>query len=81
VRTDGVFGTATRAALLAWQRSAGRPETGFFSNADATILLPDHQASPPDGMAAYRMKPLARADYAGKPVTVAYKNLQATVQR
>ena len=79
-RIDGVFGTATRAALVAWQHSAGRPETGFFSNADAAVLLPSGRSPSPDAMAALRVKPLAQANYTGKPVTIGYKNVQASLQ-
>ena len=79
-RMDGVFGTATRAAVLAWQHSAGLPETGFLSDADAAVLLPGGQASPPDEMVAYRIKPLASARYAGKPVSVSYKTLKVSLQ-
>lgn len=36
---DGVYGPATRAAILAWQGANGKPETGFLSDADAAALL------------------------------------------
>jgi hypothetical protein len=36
---DGVFGTATRVAITAWQTSAGRPATGLLGNSDALALL------------------------------------------
>jgi uncharacterized protein/peptidoglycan hydrolase-like protein with peptidoglycan-binding domain len=35
---DGVYGETTRAAILAWQRTNGRIETGLIGNADATAL-------------------------------------------
>jgi hypothetical protein len=34
-RIDGVYGPATRAAIAAWERSKGLPESGFLSDADA----------------------------------------------
>jgi hypothetical protein len=37
--TDGVFGTATRAAITAWQTSTGRQATGLLGNSDAQALL------------------------------------------
>jgi hypothetical protein len=36
---DGVFGGATRAAIIAWQNSAGRETSGLLGNSDARILL------------------------------------------
>jgi hypothetical protein len=36
---DGIFGSGTRAAILQWQNSVGRPTTGLLSNDDAQILL------------------------------------------
>ncbi|MFL5282547.1 MAG: peptidoglycan-binding protein [Rhodopila sp.] len=36
---DGIFGTATRAAIVAWQLSAGRPATGLMGDSDAQTLL------------------------------------------
>jgi len=35
---DGVYGPATRRAILAWQFSIGRPVTGFLGDADAAAL-------------------------------------------
>lgn len=37
-KIDGVYGPATRAAILAWQGANGRPETDFLGNADASAL-------------------------------------------
>jgi Superinfection immunity protein/Putative peptidoglycan binding domain len=37
---DGVYGDATRAAIIAWQHANGRPETGFLGDADAEALRP-----------------------------------------
>jgi hypothetical protein len=36
---DGVYGSATRDAISAWQKAAGRPVTGFIDDADAKLLL------------------------------------------
>jgi len=48
---DGVYGAATRTAILAWQRSRGLPETGFLGDADAQALAGqagnDTPGSPP----------------------------------
>ena len=44
---DGVFGTGTRTGLLTWQHATGRPETGFFSDADAKVLLGSADAALP----------------------------------
>lgn len=39
---DGVYGEVTRAAITTWQRVTQRPEvTGFLSQADAAVLMPD----------------------------------------
>jgi uncharacterized protein/predicted aspartyl protease len=35
----GIYGPATRAAISAWQRANGRPETAFIGNSDAALLL------------------------------------------
>ena len=37
--TDGVFGPATRSAIIAWQTTSGRTPTGLLSNTDAQALL------------------------------------------
>ncbi|MBV8088370.1 MAG: peptidoglycan-binding protein, partial [Alphaproteobacteria bacterium] len=37
-KIDGVYSSVTRAAILAWQKTNGRPETGFISDADAAVL-------------------------------------------
>ena len=36
---DGVYGTGTREAIIAWQNSIGRQPTGLLGNNDATALL------------------------------------------
>jgi peptidoglycan hydrolase-like protein with peptidoglycan-binding domain len=36
---DGIFGSATRAAIVAWQSMANRDPTGLLGNGDARILL------------------------------------------
>ncbi len=38
VTIDGVYGDATRSAILAWQGVNRRPQTGFLDDADATAL-------------------------------------------
>jgi hypothetical protein len=73
---DGVFGTGTRTALLAWQRARNRPETGFVGNQDASILLAAVPSEPPDQLARWRVKELAQAEFHGNPVTLAYNNLR-----
>ena len=35
---DGVYGPATRTAILQWQQSQSRPLTGFLGNSDAAFL-------------------------------------------
>ena len=42
---DGVYGAATRAAIMAWQRSKGLPETGLIDNVAAAGL----GVAPPSG--------------------------------
>jgi clan AA aspartic protease (TIGR02281 family) len=37
-RIDGVYNTAARSAILAWQSKSGRPTTGFIGDADALAL-------------------------------------------
>jgi peptidoglycan hydrolase-like protein with peptidoglycan-binding domain len=76
---DGVFGTGTRTALLAWQRAKNRPETGFFGNQDASILLAAAPSEPPDPLAKWRVKPLAQAEYHGNPVSLAYNNMSVSL--
>jgi predicted aspartyl protease len=41
---DGVYGSATRTAILAWQQSKGSEPTGFIGNADAARL--ERQVAP-----------------------------------
>lgn len=77
---DGVFGTGTRTALLAWQHTTGRPETGFFGDEDAAGLLGAAAvSSPQDPLAALRDKPLAQAGYHDKALAIGYKDLQVTL--
>lgn len=73
---DGVFGTATRAAIVAWQRSAGRPETGFLGGRDAAALsnvATTSVALPQDSApwAGMTVVPLAMAEYKGVHVVAA----------
>lgn len=76
---DGIFGTGTRNAMLAWQRAKGRAETGFFNDADASILLAAAPAQPRDPFANWRVEPLAQAEYRGTPVTIAHDSLQVSL--
>lgn len=48
-KIDGVYGPAMRAAILAWQGVNKRPQTGFLSDADASVLetTASPSASPP----------------------------------
>ena len=73
---DGVFGTATRAAAVAWQRSAGRLQTGFLDAGDAAALSGTATASAvsseqSDPRAAITVAPLASVEYDGVAVTAA----------
>ena len=38
-KADGVYGSGTRGAVVAWQKSAGREPTGFLGNDDASGLI------------------------------------------
>jgi hypothetical protein len=78
---DGVFGTGTRGAVIAWQHTSGRPETYFLSDADAAILLADASPSAAaDPWPALRTKPFAYADYRGVPLAIEYKNLRVSME-
>ena len=68
---DGVFGSATRNALLVWQRENRRPETSFFSDADATILLGVALvAEVPDPLLVWRSEPLVKAEFHGQTIMI-----------
>jgi peptidoglycan hydrolase-like protein with peptidoglycan-binding domain len=77
-RIDGVFGAATRDAIVAWQHAKGRAESGFLSDADGIVLggtptpaVPNEATPPSDPEAALRNKPLAGpADFDGKPLSL-----------
>lgn len=43
---DGVYGPATRTAIIGWQQNAFRVPTGFLSDADAAALAPRPSAPP-----------------------------------
>jgi clan AA aspartic protease (TIGR02281 family) len=43
---DGVYGSATRTAILTWQQSQGTEPTGFLGDADATRLAQQTLAQP-----------------------------------
>ncbi len=58
---DGVYGDATRSAILAWQKAQGTALNGFLDNADSARLeqqamlakpLPESPAAPPFGTSA-----------------------------
>jgi hypothetical protein len=51
-KIDGVFGPQTRAAIVAWQSSNNRPQTGFLGDADGQILAPNVPVQPPVQAAA-----------------------------
>ena len=76
---NGVFGTGTRTGITAWQRSTGRPETQFFGDGDAALLLGTASSLPIDFFAAYRIKPLGEAAFSDKPVTVQAKGMSAAL--
>ena len=63
-RADGVYGAATRAAIMGWQRGQGVPETGFLGDSQIAALLSD--ASP-----AAMAGPLSRAGAEPVPRTSA----------
>ena len=67
---DGVFGTATRSAITAWQLAKGRPGTGLLGDVDAALLLLRNaatvQATPKDPWAEVTVDPLAAIDYHGR---------------
>ncbi len=44
-KADGVYGSGTRQAIVAWQKSAGRDATGFLSNDDASALVENEPKS------------------------------------
>ena len=75
---DGVFGTATRSAIVAWQNSQGRPATSFFGNEDASLLLAIGSSSsdPADQFIGLRQLPLAHVEFLGKPITIKTKDIQ-----
>jgi peptidoglycan hydrolase-like protein with peptidoglycan-binding domain len=54
---DGIYGTRTRAAIMAWQRATGRSPTGIMGADDASALLTDGA-----GNAVIPMMSLAAAD-------------------
>ncbi len=75
---DGVFGTATRDGIRAWQKSLHHPETGFLSDADAAVL--EGQAWPEDrkGTGPATVKPMAGPlGFDGKPIEVRHGDLVA----
>jgi peptidoglycan hydrolase-like protein with peptidoglycan-binding domain len=68
---DGVFGTATRDGIRAWQKSAHRPETGFLSDADASVLEGADWPEDRKAEGPATVKPLAGPlGFDGKPVEV-----------
>jgi uncharacterized protein len=66
---DGVYGPATRSAIVLWQRSQNLPETGLLGNGDAFRLrhmVGRNEASPPNEIA--RASPLPTPDEPPKPL-------------
>jgi peptidoglycan hydrolase-like protein with peptidoglycan-binding domain len=83
VRADGVFGTGTRNALIAWQRSKAALATGFFGDSDAATLLgAASQEATSDPNKDLRAKPLAGpVTFDGKPVDLTNDKLRIDVQK
>lgn len=79
---DGVFGTATRSALTAWQLASNRPGTGFLGDADAVVLLGNAataQAMSKNPWAGVTVEPLATIDYRGPTVEASHGDLKVTL--
>jgi peptidoglycan hydrolase-like protein with peptidoglycan-binding domain len=45
-KADGVYGDGTRIAIVNWQQKQGYPATGFISDSQLAVLLPDNGARP-----------------------------------
>ena len=77
--SDGVFGTATRDGIKAWQSSVGRPATGFLDDAAAAILEGKPwtaDAATADPVPA--VKPLeGPLGFDGKPIEIVHGDLSA----
>ena len=78
---DGVFGTATRSAVTAWQLANGRPGTGFLADADAALLggAAIASAAPKDRWADVTVAPLATIDYHGPTVEASVGDLKVAL--
>jgi hypothetical protein len=76
---DGIFGSAVRTAVAAWQRASGRPETSFFSNSDTAVLVGSAAPVAPNPLDAFSSKPLAQASLGGETASVQYKGLRVTL--
>ena len=76
---DGIFGTATRAALRAWQIKSSLPPTGFFGPLEASGLSYASGGNLDDPFAAFRSKPLALAEFKGPPITFTSGTLQVSM--
>lgn len=64
---DGVYGSASRTAILAWQQSQGTEPTGFLSDADAARLERQIALAQPSGVpSSSRMS----GALTGKPETI-----------
>ena len=86
---DGVFGTATRNAVVAWQAAKGRPVTSFLDDADAAMLFADQASSSRQASATASatttapdrtVKALAIGAMTGASLQVAYKDLTVEVR-
>lgn len=51
-KIDGVYSSATRAAIVAWQNASGRPATGFMGDGDAALFGEREQGAPAPQLAA-----------------------------
>jgi serine/threonine protein kinase len=70
-RIDGVYGTATRAAIAAWQTAAQLPVTGLLGD-DLALLgvnVPTATRSAPSSEPASRPAPLLSGPQVGQPAT------------
>lgn len=65
-KIDGVYSSATRSAILAWQTASNRPVTGLMSNSDATAIgapvVPPQATTSPSLQASARPPPRGGAD-------------------
>ena len=64
---DGIYGDATRAAIIAWQHANGRPETGYLGDADVTALEPVAETASSPAPSTETAAPPAEPEGAGPP--------------